>query len=111
MTDRLKMNRRQFVVSTASVGGGMALGLLPKPDGAALAAAGDTEINAWIVINADDTILLRVPVNYQGNGGPLAPATYICEELACAWEKVTAEFADIQRHNMQNKVYQQFGQV
>ena len=75
MTKKLEMDRRQFVVTTAAVGGGMAVGVrLPTTDGTARAATGDIEINAWVAINPDDSITLRLPVNYQGNGGPLSAA-------------------------------------
>ncbi len=110
MTDRLELNRRQFVVTTAAAGGGMALGVTLPPVGGALAQAAITEMNPWILINADDTVVLRLPNHHQGNGGTLNGATFICEELSCAWEKVSTVYADPQRNALQNKVYQQFGQ-
>ena len=43
MNKRLEMNRREFVVNTAAVGGGMAIGVGMGPQ-AALAADGDVKI-------------------------------------------------------------------
>ena len=111
MTSRLNVNRRQFVITTSAAGGGMAIGLrFPGAVNPALAAPGDAEINAWVVVNADDTIILRIPVTDQGNGASTGVAQMVCEELSCAWDKVRIEFADIKRHYAQNRVYQQFSQ-
>ena len=104
MTDRLEMNRRQFVVSTAAVGGGMALGLgLPAGRGA-LAAAGDVEINPWIVIGADSTVTVFVPSGDSGQGVMTMGPRFVCEELNCDWAKVKSDFASPTRMFV-DKVY------
>ena len=109
MTNRLEMNRREFGIVAAVVGGGMVLGLPMTPD----AAPGDTEINPWIVINANDTITVRVPISESGTGVSTDVAAWVCEELSCEWSKVQTEFPDIQRHFAQGRVYQaySFGRV
>ena len=57
-----KMNRRSFLVGTAAVGGGLSLGLqLPfSPDTANAAAMGVPEINAWVVVRPDDSVVIRI---------------------------------------------------
>jgi len=56
-----KMNRRSFVAGAAAVGGGFALGFqLPFGADVALAADGTPEINAWVVIKPDDTVVVRL---------------------------------------------------
>jgi isoquinoline 1-oxidoreductase beta subunit len=58
-----KIDRRSFLVGTAAVGGGLSLGF-PLPFGADVAHAqgGTPEINAWVVIRPDDTVVIRILV-------------------------------------------------
>jgi len=65
-----KISRRSFVVSSAALGGGLALGLnLPfgGPD-VVRAADGSPEINAWVVIRPDDTVVIRIARTEMGQG-------------------------------------------
>ena len=117
MTKQLQMNRRQFVVTTAAIGGGMALGVLPGGANALAAQidttpwvptrpAGGTEITPWIVIGADDTIVIRVSQSEMGQQTFTSSALMVCEELECDWSKVKAEYVDVNRHWRENQVYQ-----
>ena len=88
-----KMNRRTFVVSAAAAGGGLALGLElplggPQP---ILAQDGTPEINAWVVIRPDDTVVVRVARAEMGQGSLTGLAQLVAEELDCDWSKVTWE--------------------
>src|SRR6202451_3004641 len=58
----LKLNRRSFVVGTAAVGAGLALGFDLPFGGPTLvrAADGSPEDNAWVVIPPDDTRVIRL---------------------------------------------------
>src|SRR5436190_4075190 len=89
-----KMNRRSFVVSTAAAGGGLALGLnLPfgGPD-IVRAADGSPEVNAWVVIRPDDTVVIRIARTEMGQGSLTGLAQMVAEELQCDWNKVTTEY-------------------
>lgn len=101
-----KISRRSFLAAAAA--GGFALGFhLPdkgKFSGAAHAAT-EGEINAWIVIGADDTVTIRVHRSEMGQGSFTAIPQLVAEELECDWSKVKAEFASANRHVRQNKVY------
>lgn len=93
MTEALDMNRRSFLISTAAAGGGLALGL-QLPFGPALAQAADAtpEINAWVVIRPDDTVVVRVVRSEMGQGTITGLAQLVAEELECDWSKVTTEY-------------------
>ena len=61
MDQSLNLSRREFLISTGAVGGWLALGLqLPFGVNAAVAADVVPEVNAWVVIRPDDTVVIRV---------------------------------------------------
>jgi isoquinoline 1-oxidoreductase beta subunit len=88
-----KISRRSFIMSTAAVGGGLALGLrLPAGPGVVRAADGSPEINAWVVIRPDDTVVIRVARSEMGQGTITGLAQLVTEELECNWAKVVTEY-------------------
>ena len=115
MTNRLEIDRRQFGLTAAAVGGGLAISLNFTPEGLAqsinpqpfapIAGAGGTEINAWMVIAPDNTVVIRVAKTEMGNGAMTAMPLMICEELECDWTKVKVEYADANRNVVENQVY------
>ena len=93
MTHMPQLSRRSFVASVAALGGGLALGFhLPTDAGSARAAEGAAEVNAWIVIQPDDTVVIRVARSEMGQGITTALPMLVAEELECDWSKVRAEF-------------------
>jgi isoquinoline 1-oxidoreductase subunit beta len=88
-----KINRRSFLVGTAAVGGGLSLGLeLPFGPDVVRAADGSPEINAWVVIRPDDTVVIRIARSEMGQGSLTGLAQLVAEELDCDWSKVTTEY-------------------
>jgi isoquinoline 1-oxidoreductase beta subunit len=89
-----KLNRRAFVIGTAAVGTGLALGLDIPFGGPTVvrAADGSPEINAWVVIRPDDTVVIRIARSEMGQGTLTGLAQLVAEELECDWSKVTTEF-------------------
>ena len=93
MTAMPKISRRSFIMSTAAVGGGLALGLrLPVGPAVVRAADGSPEINAWVVIRPDDTVVIRVARSEMGQGTITGLAQLVTEELECDWSKVVTEY-------------------
>src|ERR1700676_5448030 len=94
MTQRMQINRRAFIVSAAAAGGGLALGLdIPFGGaGAATAQAASPEVNAWVVIHPDDTVVIRIARSEMGQGSLTGLAQLVAEELDCDWSKVTTEY-------------------
>ena len=87
-----KMNRRAFVVGTAAVGGGLALGLdLPFGPKVVRAADGSPELGVWVVVRPDDTVAIRCVRTEMGQGTMTGLAQLVAEELECDWSKVTIE--------------------
>ena len=88
-----KINRRSFVVIAAAAGGGLALGLDIPFGGPQVIRAqdGSPEVNAWVVIRPDDTVVIRVARSEMGQGSLTGLAQLVAEELDCDWSKVTTE--------------------
>src|SRR2546426_3835277 len=88
-----KLNRRSFVIGSAAAGAGLALGL-KIPFGASVVRAqdGSPEVNAWVVIKPDDTVVIRIARSEMGQGTLTGLAQMVAEELECDWSKVTTEY-------------------
>jgi isoquinoline 1-oxidoreductase beta subunit len=88
------LNRRAFVIGTAAVGSGLALGfdLFAGGPAAAQAAEIPPEVNAWVVIKPDDTVVIRIARSEMGQGTLTGLAQLVAEELQCDWSKVTTEY-------------------
>ena len=110
MKQTLKISRRSFILSSAAVGGGLLLGFhLPGADLLRSAAATQAaEVNAWIVIQPDDTVVIRVARSEMGQGIFTALPMLVAEELECDWNKVRAEYASVAEHLRRNRVYVSF---
>ena len=88
------LNRRAFVIGSAAVGTGLALGLDIPFGGPTVvrAADGSPEVNAWVVIRPDDTVVIRIARSEMGQGTLTGLAQLVAEELECDWSKVTTEY-------------------
>src|SRR5258705_6663661 len=87
------LSRRSFIISTAAVGSGLALGLnIPFGPAVVRAADGSPEVNAWVVIRPDDTVVIRIARTEMGQGTLTGLAQMCAEELECDWSKVTTEY-------------------
>ena len=56
------------------------------------AADGSPEVNAWVVIRPDDTVVIRIARSEMGQGTLTGLAQLVAEELECDWSKVTTEY-------------------
>jgi isoquinoline 1-oxidoreductase beta subunit len=94
MTAMPKFTRRTFLVSSAALGGGLALGLRLPPFGPAVARAADgsPEITVWVVIRPDNSTAIRVVRAEMGQGTITGLAQLVAEELDCDWNKVVIEY-------------------
>ncbi|TQF32373.1 molybdopterin cofactor-binding domain-containing protein [Bradyrhizobium sp. UNPA324] len=89
-----KMNRRAFVIGSATLGAGLAIGLDIPFGGPAMvrAADGSPEIGAWVVVRPDDIVVIRIARSEMGQGSLTGLAQLVAEELECDWTKVTTEY-------------------
>src|SRR3981189_2386556 len=109
------ISRRQFIVSSAAFGGGMALGVV-SADSADAASLGPVpwvetdalpgaEFTPWISIGADDIVTVRAATSELGNGAMTQTPMLVAEELACDWNKIRAELAPTSRDYREDSVY------
>jgi isoquinoline 1-oxidoreductase beta subunit len=119
--DLPKLNRRRAVQVLLSAGGGLAVGVpmptaafaadkpgQPRPMGARIEspeAAPAHELSAFLVIDPDDTVTVRLPHNELGQGTTTALAMLVAEELHCDWSKVKCEYASANRNLKEKGVY------
>src|SRR5438105_1919802 len=114
MTIHQNLSRRQFITTTLAAAGGFALGIGTDPTEAATLSVrpwGDDakrypgEVNAWVVIEPDDTVIIRYGRAEMGQGSFTALPQILTEELECDWSFVKPEYASANRNLRENKVY------
>ena len=84
-----KLDRRSFLVGSATAG--LSLGF-HVPFATSISAQGAPEVNAWVVIKPDDTVVVRIARSEMGQGTLTGLAQMVAEELECDWSKVTTEY-------------------
>src|SRR6202051_5085896 len=100
------MNRRAFTIGAAAAGGGLAIGLsLPFGPDVVRAADGSPEVNAWVVIRPDDTVVIRIARSEMGQGSLPGLAQLVAEELECDGSKVTTEYPTPGQSLARRRVY------
>jgi isoquinoline 1-oxidoreductase beta subunit len=98
--------RREFLVKSAAVSGGLMVGFhMPAFAQAAGAAGAGPEVTHWVVIQPDDTIIVRIARSELGQGTFTGLAQLVAEELDADWSKVRSEYADVNMHIKRNKIF------
>ena len=100
------LTRRSFIATSAAVGGGLSLGF-HVPLGAQQTGT-PAEVNAWVVIKPDDTVVVRVARSEMGQGSLTGLAQLVAEELECDWVKVTTEYPTPGQNLARNRVWGNF---
>jgi isoquinoline 1-oxidoreductase subunit beta len=107
-------SRRHFIFTALSAAGGLLVGIGAAPDARAATVSKQPwndddyarhEIDAWIAIDPDDSILIRYQRSEMGQGSMTALPMIITEELQCDWSKVRIEYASPTRSVRENRVY------
>ena len=108
-TEQLSLTRREFLIGTATAGAGFSLGLyLPVAGAAAATAELPPEVNAWVVIQPDDTVVIRIARSEMGQGTLTGLAQMVAEELECDWSRVTTEYPTPGQNLARDRVWGSF---
>ncbi|WP_264049988.1 xanthine dehydrogenase family protein molybdopterin-binding subunit [Methylobacterium flocculans] len=106
-------SRRAFVTGAVAAAGGLSLGFhVPfAPEAAAQGAAPalTPEVNAWVVIKPDETVVIRIARSEMGQGTLTGLAQLVAEELGCDWSKVTTEYPTPGQNVARGRVWGDFG--
>ncbi|MDQ0346073.1 xanthine dehydrogenase family protein molybdopterin-binding subunit [Ancylobacter vacuolatus] len=90
------VSRRNFIVGSGATVAGLSLGFhVPFLASASAQEAGANlppEINAWVVVKPDGTIVVRIARSEMGQGTLTGLAQLVVEELEGDWSKVTTEY-------------------
>ncbi|MCG6965976.1 MAG: molybdopterin-dependent oxidoreductase [Chromatiaceae bacterium] len=106
--DRIMISRRDFLIGTAAAGAGLSLGMYLPDGGEAQAAEQPREVNAWVVIEPDDTVIIRIARSEMGQGTLTGLAQLVAEELECDWSKVKTEYPTPGQSLARNRVWGSF---
>jgi len=104
MTSGELLSRRSFLVGVSAVGGGLALSLAVPFDSVRTAEEAP-EVTAWLLIGADNSVVIRVARAEMGQGAHTGLAMLVAEELECDWAKVSTEFVSPQENMRRDRVW------
>jgi isoquinoline 1-oxidoreductase beta subunit len=107
MMTALRVSRRAFLAGSAAAVGGLTSGFhIPFSDAVAQEAA--PEVNAWVVVRPDDTVVIRIARSEMGQGTLTGLAQLVAEELDCDWSKVTTEYPTPGQNLARSRVWGNF---
>jgi isoquinoline 1-oxidoreductase subunit beta len=114
----IALTRRTFIQASLSAAGGLAIAVhapalarassIPNEPWGADDGARTGEVGAFVVIDPDNSITLRVAKSEMGQGVLTSLAMILAEELECDFSKVKVEYASAHR-NLVEHVYPQMG--
>lgn len=108
MTRMLPVSRRRFLAGSAMAAGGLTVGFhVPFGDAIAQGTA-NPEINAWVVVKPDDTVVIRIARSEMGQGTLTGLAQLVAEELECNWARVTTEYPTPGQNLARNRAWGNF---
>jgi isoquinoline 1-oxidoreductase beta subunit len=101
------LTRRRFIGSTAAAAGALVVGFHIPGKGIAQTAL-PPEVNAWVVVKPDDTVVIRIARSEMGQGTLTGLAQLVAEELECNWAKVTTEYPTPGQNLARNRAWGNF---
>ena len=108
LTPTGKLSRRGFLGATASAGLVVAFHI-PLASAALAQENRAPEVNAWVVVKPDDTIIIRIARSEMGQGTLTGLAQLVAEELDADWAKVSTEYPTPGQNLARNRVWGNFG--
>jgi isoquinoline 1-oxidoreductase beta subunit len=66
------------------------------------------EVNAWVVVQPDERVIVRIARSEMGQGTLTGLAQMVAEELECDWARVTTEYPTPGQNLARNRVWGNF---
>ena len=82
------LSRRSFIASAGLTSGALVLGFPLR----ASAQGQAPELNAWVVVQPDERVIIRIARSEMGQGTLTGLAQMVAEELGCDWSRVATEY-------------------
>ena len=101
------MRRRTFL-GTAAASGSLVVGFHVPLPASAQGTGAAPEINAWVVVQADERVIVRIARSEMGQGTLTGLAQMVAEELECDWARVTTEYPTPGQNLARNRVWGNF---
>jgi isoquinoline 1-oxidoreductase beta subunit len=102
-------SRRRFLGGSAAAVGSLVVGFhIPFARTASAQNAIPPEVNAWVVVRPDDTVVIRIARSEMGQGTLTGLAQLVAEELDCDWSKVTTEYPTPGQNLARNRAWGNF---
>jgi isoquinoline 1-oxidoreductase beta subunit len=98
--------RRRTFLGTAAASGSLVVGFHVPLTAQAQAAA--PEVNAWVVVQPDERVIVRIARSEMGQGTLTGLAQMVAEELECDWARVTTEYPTPGQNLARNRVWGNF---
>lgn len=110
MNDASTVSRRGFLGGSAAVAGSLVVGFpVPAAQGPAMSQQKLVpEVNAWVVVQPDNRVIIRVARSEMGQGSLTGLAQLVAEELDCDWSKVSTEYPTPGQNLARNRVWGNF---
>lgn len=107
MNAAAELSRRDFLGvagGTAAAAGSLVFGF---PTTAAAQGAAP-EVTAWVVVQPDERVIIRIARSEMGQGTLTGLAQLVAEELECDWARVTTEYPTPGQNLARNRVWGNF---
>ncbi len=102
------IGRRLFLQSSAAAGGLMLGFHVPTLAAEPTAAGATPELNAWVVVQPDETVIIRIARSEMGQGTLTGLAQLVAEELDCDWSRVKTEYPTPGQNLARDRVWGSF---
>ena len=100
----LTINRRGFLGASVAAGS-LVIGFPTRAAEAQLLP----EVNAWVVVQPDEKVIIRIARSEMGQGTLTGLAQLVAEELDCDWARVSTEYPTPGQNLERQRVWGSFG--
>jgi isoquinoline 1-oxidoreductase beta subunit len=102
-----EVSRREFLGAgwrSAAPAGSLVFGFATS----AAAQGAAPEVTAWVVVQPDERVIIRIARSEMGQGTLTGLAQLVAEELECDWARVTTEYPTPGQNLARNRVWGNF---